>query len=386
MTIVSGRKEAPKQGACYDLEAGQSFAAGDGPCADGGDLVIPASPNTKDLVEGYLKGAKLTITVDEEGRKTIKVKGFDAPDQMVFINPQPPEEKAEQQVAKNDPPKRKARRKTATPQEKKEIALPRRIDGPNVGQLAIDIEISASTLLNNGDAVALHAPAPKQEDSFVQPRNGDLKRLMDEIALSSSRMQCGESGCVCEYPPCIPCSMESMEISGKSRDQWAAFWILWFSTQGTFSERMMAIRSLSEGEKDALQAAKYRWGFSKEIRSDIGRFDWENGRIPGEHLKRMAAAEDLREKGTKVVSGSKASSEDLKAVIEIVADVGGPAPARIHAIKWLESHDAIGHPGVKKLLKDIIAADPDDSVRAVAMDVLDGVRGRRAAGQLSKTP
>ncbi len=362
---------------CYDLSALVSLPGTGEGCLDGSDTLVPASARTGRVVDLLLGGAEVRIRKDEDGRRTVTLKGYERPDEFLILDPpdasrlpEPPRVAA---VRKARPPRRPrpppvvANAPSATPP-----ALPMAPKPPPMAALVVE---QIDEVPEPG--AFLQLPVPRAVDPAPAQAQGSptFRELMEDLARAATRMVCGPEGCTCPHPPCVPCPLAAQRLDGMSEDTWVVHWFVWYATEATSSERYLAIRSLTAEEADLVRRAKFRWGFATRMDASIGAWDWEAGRIPaglvagaGERLV------TLKSRGARVIGSGPAPSGDLEGALGIATDRTAPPEARVHALRWLGQRGR--REAVLSVLRDLAARDPDDSIRGVALDALDDLLAR----------
>ena len=356
---------------CYDLSNMQSLLSGAGDCKMSGETVVPASITTRAMVSGFLHGATVNITTDQAGNRTVGLEGFDSVETRLFLHdsggPAADPERTKR-LSRPGPRRRKVARAPPLQPDLPSLLLPLRKENPNPSSIpqTMDDRVPPDS------EIELSPPSLSLRDET--PRgSGGLKELVNDIARSASRMSCQEGGCTCPHPPCIPCDLINMQQAGYGPEEWASWWITWYSGTGSTSERILAVRSLGVEEERVLRAAKYRWGFTRAVDAAVSVFDWARGRLPGSRspfgLRSLAA------NGARVIrTDVPATDREVRGALSIAADPLNPKSARLHAMKWIEER-AVLEGDVRTVFRRIGMGDPDDSVRGMALDVLDRADG-----------
>lgn len=370
---------------CYDLSAMASFPEARTSCLSGPDTLVPADSLTAHMVDLLLGGAEVRIRRDDGGGRTVTLRGFERPDEYLFLDPpaaswmHPPAVAA---ARKARPARRPSPPPAAEPPEVAEgsVALP----PPGPPPVVALIEDSLEAL---PPEASLQLPVPRAVDGVSSLTEGSpsLERLLDGLSRAASRMECGPEGCVCAHPPCIPCPLDTSRRGGVDEDTWAARWIAWYATQGTTSERYLAIRSLSTEEGRLLRHCKFRWGFTGSLDEAVGRWDWEGGRVPA-HLVAGTGGQlrALKAHGARLDGAGPPPAGDVQGAMAIVADGTAPVAARVHAIRWLGAHGRVETVG--GILRDVAAGDPSDSIRGVALDALESLAARATGDRRPASP
>ena len=358
---------------CYDLINMQSLPAGDEKCNSGIDTNIPARPTTKEMVEDFLRGAKLNFTTDKRGVRSLSVAYIDRPSLVTAIldDPPPVEKEKPKKPPKKKRPKRRRRARKMLAQSK----------GPknDPGMLVVKKSLSPrKNFVKNGPSeepplsthIEVRLPAP-QRDETALPASGtaNLDRLMKGISKRVDRMQCGSNGCSCTRPPCIPCSLDYNKRKGRTEDQWAARWIVWYSTKASLIERMIAAKSLSVSEKELLQSCKYRWGYTDRVSSKIASFNWDRGKVQAHRINRKKFAKLIGNTDVQVVRHDQTDSKEIQGAISIATDPEISVDERIHAIRWIASQSDIGKK-TKEILRKVALNDSDESIRKEARQAI----------------
>lgn len=234
-----------RAGGCYDLVGMMSLPDGDGPCATGGDTFIHSDPLTRDFVEQYSQGARLTIKTDSYGNKSISVKPFDGVERPLFSGNMIRDEEEKNGIDPKQPPQKKV-----DPQRP-------RIRKPKAASAMIASRDDAETLPVASQRRGIEA-APKQQAS-------------DESCPSG---RCGG----CYEPPCTPCSLKEHKAQGFTSSEWAKSWIVWYATKANSDEQNIAVSSLNDYELQLLKLYKEEWGYAPNMEADIRFFDWAKGR------------------------------------------------------------------------------------------------------------
>ena len=358
---------AEEYAGCYDLVAMSSVPGPADACTAA--TLVPARPETAAVVERFLSSGEVLVEDDPTGGRTLVVRGFEVPDLRVWLAPPPvPPVPAPMPGAVASRVRRRVRAPEPVPMPDPQVVVGRSAPPPEEPP---DGDADTAASLPPGATVALPTPVTSGFGPPVEGSQG-LERTLEDISRSASRMECGASGCRCPHPPCVPCGLVASRRAGMAEDAWAAHWVVWYATEASPSERILAARSLTTDESDVVRRAKYRWGFAAGIDTAIGRWNWEDGRVPAGLVGGGKAVARLEARGARIDEPGSPPAADVAGALQIVNDLSAPQGARIHAMRWLAARGARSR-DVQRILKAAAAGDPDDSVRAVALDALESL-------------
>lgn len=384
MEPPGGDPEPPAQdqafAGCYDLSAQASVPAGRDACLAGADTLVPANSLTAHMVDLFLGGAEVRIRRDLDGSRTLSLKGYESPDELLFLDPPaaskmpPPQRTAA--VRKPRPPRQPP---PPSPEDDAGSLAASRTPSAAPPPIAAQIEEELDTL---SPEASLQLPVPRAVDgpSSLTEGSPSLERMLEGMSRQASRMECGPEGCVCKHPPCVPCPLETSRLEGVDGDTWAVRWIVWYATEATRSERFLGIRMLTTEERDLIRQSKFRWGYARSLDAPVGQWDWAAGRIPASLVAGAGGRlNTLQAQGARLIGAGPTPSGDLRGALEIVVDRTADAAARVHALRWLGERG--GEKSVGSVLRELAVRDPDESIRAVAMDALDSLAARTGEGR-----